>query len=177
MIVRIIEDAPDLLVPYIPEGAPLGFVDGDWPTASGKHPWSNRTNWHGHGCLMLQRPEDEYAIWHFWTGPQRDFACWYINLQERFRRTPIGYDTQDLELDVVVQPDSSWELKDDELMDERVAEGRWTAEKVAGIRRLGQDICARLDRGERWWPQEYRNWKPDPSWVVPQGYPPGWESV
>ena len=51
---------------------------------------------------MLQRPGDAYAIWHFWHGPEREFRGWYVNLQEPFRRTAQGYDTQDLELDIWV---------------------------------------------------------------------------
>ena len=40
--------------------------------------------------------------WVFWHGPERAFHGWYLNLQEPFRRTPQGYDTQDLELDIWV---------------------------------------------------------------------------
>ena len=85
-MVRVIEDTPERLVSYIPEGSPFGFAQGNWPTPDGKHPWSNRSRWTGHGCLMIQRPDDPYAIWHFWAGDKREFVCWYINLQEPFRR-------------------------------------------------------------------------------------------
>lgn len=54
---------------------------------------------------MVQRPGDPHAVWHFWTGPDREFTCWYINLQADFVRAAIGYDTQDFELDLVVFPD------------------------------------------------------------------------
>ena len=56
--------------------------------------------WQGHGVLMLQRPGDAYAVWVFWHGAEREFRSWYLNLQEPFRRTATGYDTQDLELDI-----------------------------------------------------------------------------
>ena len=174
-LVMIVEDSPDHLISYIPEGAPFGFPEGDWPTPTGTHPWSDRQNWQGHGCLMVQRPAASHAVWHFWEGPHRDFACWYINLQEPFRRTAIGYDTQDLELDIVVQPDGQWQLKDDELMDQRVEEGRWSSERVAAIRSEGARIAARLRAGERWWPERYRHWHPDPKWKVPDKLPTGWE--
>jgi hypothetical protein len=174
-LVKIVEDSPKQLVSYIPEGAPFGFPEGDWPTPSGTHPWSDRDCWQGHGCLMIQRPEDAYAVWHFWHGSNRDFVCWYINLQQPFRRTAIGYDTQDLELDIVVYPNDHWELKDDELMDQRVEEGRWSAQRVAEIRSEGQRIAARLRAGERWWPQEYRSWSPDSNWRVPDRLPIAWE--
>jgi hypothetical protein len=176
-IVKIIEDSPEHLISYIPEGSPFSFPDGDWPIPDGKHPWSGRQSWQGHGCLMIQKPENAYAIWHFWSGSKREFLCWYINLQEPFRRSAIGYDTQDLELDLVVYPDGRWELKDDELMDQRAVEGRWTEERVAEIRADAAKIAGRLETGERWWPSQWRDWKPDPSWVVPSDLPVGWETV
>jgi hypothetical protein len=45
-----------------------------------------------------------HAIWVFWHGPQREFRGWYVNLQEPFRRTSLGVDTQDLELDILIAP-------------------------------------------------------------------------
>lgn len=175
--VMIIEDSPEHLVSYIPEGSPFGFPPGNWPTPAGTHPWFGRSGWQGHGCLMIQRPGEDHAIWHFWGGRDREFLCWYINLQEAFRRTPVGYDTQDLELDLIVYPNGQWALKDDELMDQRVAEGRWTAERVADIRADGRRIAARLEAGERWWPDDYRRWTPNPDWSVPQELPAGWAAA
>lgn len=34
-VVFVVEDSPDLLVSYLPEGAPFGFADGDWPGPTG----------------------------------------------------------------------------------------------------------------------------------------------
>jgi predicted RNA-binding protein associated with RNAse of E/G family len=94
---------------------------------------------------MLQRPGDGYAVWVFWEGPERHFDSWYINLQEPFRRSELGYDTQDLELDIVVLPDLSWQLKDDDVSEERILEGRYTVEQMreagAGKQTHGPDRC------------------------------------
>lgn len=177
LLVKIVEDNDNYLISYIPEGSPFGFPAGDWPISGGKHPWADRSCWQGPGCLMIQQPGTAHAVWHFWNAPDREFACWYINLQEPFRRTSIGYDTQDLELDLVVYPDDQWVLKDEELLDVRVAEGRWTAARARDIRAIGKQLAASLDLGERWWPLEYRDWQPDPEWVVPDRLPDGWESV
>lgn len=174
--VFVVEDSPDRLVSYIAEGAEIGFVDGDWPTPSGLHPWHGRERWSGHGCLMVQRIGDPYAVWHFWTGPERAFTCWYLNLQADVARTSIGYDTQDFELDFVVFPDGSWLVKDLEVLDDRVAEGRFTAELVDWIRGLGDEISADLDAGHHWWDMSWRDWEPPTSWVNPQ-LPKGWAAA
>jgi Protein of unknown function (DUF402) len=165
--VIVVQDDPSLLATYIPEGAPLRFPPGDWPTPDGQHPWQANTSWEGHGVLMLQRPGEAYAVWVFWSGPNREFDCWYVNLQEPFRRTATGYDTQDLELDIVVSADASWTLKDDEVLEQRVREGRHTSEQVAATRAEAKRVTDELDAGRKWWSDDWARWRPDPKWPTP----------
>jgi len=176
--VLVVADEPDLLASYIPEGAPFGFPEGEWPTTNGLHPWHGRGLWEGHGVLMLQRPGDRCAVWHFWDGPEREFAGWYLNLQEPFRRTSLGYDTQDLELDVWIPADGcgSWSFKDDEQLEERVREGRFTADEIVAIRAEGSRIGVMLDAGERWWDDSWSRWSPPDEWTA-QPLPKGWDVV
>jgi hypothetical protein len=158
--VRVVQDTQDALVVFVEPGAPFTFPVGDWPTPDGRHPWHGKVGWQGHGCLMVQRPGEHHAVWHFWDGGSRDFSRWYINIQTAFRRTPDGFDTQDLELDLVVAPDRGWEMKDWELLDQRVAEGRYTPELAAWIRALGARLGRRLDTGDWWWDERWRDWSP-----------------
>jgi hypothetical protein len=169
--VIVVADEPELLATYIPEGAPLRFPAGEWPTPEGRHPWHGKERWLGHGVLMLQRPGESYAVWVFWSGPERRCRGWYVNLQEPFRRTAIGYDTQDLELDIWVPLEGGWKLKDDDVMEERVREGRFTTQQVADARALAARITGELDAGERWWSDEWAAWQPDAAWSTP-AFPP-----
>jgi len=164
--VFVVSDELDLLVTYLPEGAPFGFPDGPWPTVTGRHPWHGKARWEGHGVLMLQRPRDHYAVWHFWEEPERVFSGWYLNLQRPFRRTPIGYDTQDLELDVWIPAanDAAWSFKDDNLLETRVREGRFTAAEVEAIRRVGAEIATMLEAGVQWWDGDWSSWSPPAGW-------------
>jgi hypothetical protein len=172
-LVVVVEDTADLLVTYLPEGAPFAFPQ----SADGRaHPWAGRGGWEGHGVLMLQRPQESYAVWHFWDGPDRRFAGWYLNLQEPFRRTSVGYDTQDLELDVWIPAREPWRFKDEEKLEQRVRDGRYTAEQAAATRALGVEIGVMLDRGERWWSDEWTTFAPDASWRAPS-WPDGWEKA
>ena len=177
-VVLAVADEPDLLASYLPEGTPFGFPDGSWPTPNGRHPWHGRSCWEGHGVLMLQRPGDHYAVWHFWAGPEREFAGWYLNLQEPFRRTAAGYDTQDLELDVWIPADDngSWSFKDDDLLETRMTEGRFTAAEIEEIRDEGSRVGAMLDAGERWWDAEWSRWSPQGDWTA-KPLPEGWDVV
>jgi hypothetical protein len=171
--VVVVEDMPGQLVTYLPEEAPFAFP----ASADGRpHPWGSKRSWHGHGVLMLRRPQEAYAVWHFWDGPDRRFAGWYLNLEEPIRRTTTGYDTQDLELDIWIPVGEPWRFKDDEVLDERVRDGRYTPEQVAATRALGREIGAILDRGERWWDERWASFEPEPAWRG-LGFPPGWEEA
>lgn len=172
-VVIVVEDGEEFLASYLPEGAPFAFP----PSADGRpHPWGGRERWLGHGVLMLQRPGESYAVWHFWEGPTRRFSGWYLNLQEPHRRTEIGYDTQDLELDIWIPSDDAWRLKDEELVAERVEDGRFTAAQALEIHRLGDEIGRMLDRGEAWWDPAWAAFEPRPEWRAP-AFPHGWEEV
>lgn len=174
--VFVVEDSDEALVTYIAPGAEFGFPPGVWPTPDGRHPWSGRRGWSGHGALMVQKPGEHHAVWHFWTGPERTFAYWYVNLQTAFVRTAVGYDTQDLELDIVVQPDGRWTLKDLELLDQRVAEGRFSPQLARWVVSLGEQLTAELDAGRHWWDHRWADWSPNENWDSPL-LPPGWQGA
>ena len=157
--VRIVEDTPGLLASYICAGTPFTF-----PPYPEPHPWAGRDAWSGHGVLMLQRPGEAHAVWAFWDGTDREFAGWYINFQEPFRRTAEGYDTQDLELDIWIPAGGAWEWKDADVLDERLAEGRYTAAQVEEVWAEGRRVAADLDAGLRWWDPYWALWEPDPAW-------------
>jgi hypothetical protein len=166
----VVEDTPELLALYMPEGSPFGFADDFF---GGSHPWSSRSQWEGHGVLQLQRRGEMHAVWVFWHGPAREFRGWYVNLQEPSRRTSLGFDTQDLELDLVIGLDGAWHYKDDEKLEGWIARGRWTVREVAAIRREGERIAVELAAGRRWWSDEWAEWLPDPSWRAP-ALPAAW---
>lgn len=173
--VHVVEDTDEALVTYLATGAELGFPEGAWPTDDGRHPWSTRPSWEGHGTLMVQRPGEHHAVWHFWKGADRHLDCWYVNLQTAFVRTPIGYDTQDLELDLVVpgHDPSAWFTKDRELLDQRVVEGRFSPALRDWIVELGDRLAAELDAGRHWWDHRWARWSPPAEWVDTR-LPAGW---
>ena len=166
--VFVVADTSDHLVSFLAPGAPLRFPDGDWPTPDGRHPWAGRRQWDGHGCLMVQVPGEHHAVWHFWDGPARQFRHWYLNLQTSFVRTPTGYATQDLELDLIVAPDESVTVKDDELLEQRIADGRYHAELVDWIRRYGGAMTDRLDSRGPWWDRSWAGWTAPAEWRNPR---------
>lgn len=175
-MVNVVVDSSELLATYSPPGSAFHFPPGDWPTPNGLHPWHDYRGWQGQGTLMLQRPGDCYAVWHFWDGPEREFQGWYVNLESPFARTEIGFDTLDLELDIVVAPDHTWTMKDVDLLWQRRDEGRFSLREVRNILDLGDNIVRLLEAGDWWWEDGWVDWQPDPSWTIP-GIPEGWDRV
>jgi hypothetical protein len=169
----VVADEPDLLALYMPEGSPLRFAPDFF---GAPHPWSHKDRWHGHGVLQLQRPGEMHSVWVFWEGAERKLGAWYVNIQEPFRRSRFGFDTQDLELDIVVSPDGSWRYKDDERLEGWIERGRWTAAEVAEIRSEARRIGGLLENGNRWWSEEWAAWRPDPTWPQPT-VPDAWDRL
>jgi hypothetical protein len=163
----VVCDQPELLALYTPPAAPFDFPPGNWPTPDGLHPWRPRTQWEGHGMLSLQRPADWYAIFVFRHGPERRFEGWYVNMQEPFRRTDLGIDTQDLELDVLLPVGGGWTLKDDDVLERRVEEGRYTQEQVVHVRAEAARVVAEVEAGRQWWDPSWAAWEPDATWRAP----------
>ncbi|WP_233564865.1 ribonuclease FAU-1 family protein [Micromonospora musae] len=172
-----VEDSPELLALYLPSGAAFGFPEsGVFP--AGRHPWqlAGHQAWSGHGKLMLHHPGEAHSVDLFWSGPERAFTGWYFNLQDPLRRTPIGVDTLDHELDLWWGADAErYVWKDVELFAQRLVEGRYPGMAEA-IRAEGDRIAALLDAGQRWWDESWAAWTPDPSWLVPR-LPDGWHTV
>jgi Protein of unknown function (DUF402) len=171
---RVVLDEPELLVTYTPPGTPFAFPEGNWP--GGRHPWHGRDVWSGHGTLALHRPHDRYAVFVFWEEPGRRFACWYVNFQDSFRRTTIGFDTLDHELDLVIEPDGTWWLKDIAGLELRVADGRFTPAEADEIRAEAATVAQALAAGERWWAESWARWEPPPAWTAAP-MPAGWDAV
>lgn len=168
----VVEDNDEGHVVYVPEGAPM--ADGEHPV--GPHPWGANETWAGSGVLIVTPRDALYAIWHFWRGPGGEFSNWYVNFQRPAAATPIGFDTQDLELDIVVLPDGSWLFKDEDLFPQRVEEGKFSQATAAAVRAVAGDIAAELDRGQRRWDDKWVGWRPDPKWPRPV-LPSGWQDV
>ena len=106
--------------------------------------------WQGEGVLKLHRFGTHHSLWHFEDG-------WYVNLEEPWRASSVGWDTRDLALDIVVERDGSWRWKDEDHLAAAVERGwidsgracAWCAPKASACSRRGR--CRRAGR----------TWRPD----------------
>ncbi len=126
------------------------FEDAEWEVAT----------------LVLVRPGDWHAIWVSWLDDGTQWG-WYVNLQEPVRRTPIGFATMDLALDVLVGNDRSWRWKDEDELDTFVAMGVIDVAVAERIREEGLRVARRAERNQPPFSEPWPEWKPDPSWPLP----------
>lgn len=94
--------------------------------------------------------------------------CWYVNLETPRQRTPIGFDTMDHELDLVVSPDlSSWDWKDEAAFNALTAGSVFSPGEAAAIRAEGERVIAQLktEIPPAW--AAWADWKPPSDWGVP----------
>ncbi|MGW0830614.1 DUF402 domain-containing protein [Streptomyces prunicolor] len=84
------------------------LADGNWRL--GHWTWRDTTH------LQWVPPGSWFSVNAFFdaAGDGR-LTHWYVNFQQPMRRTPLGFDTFDLLLDLVVAPDlSRWDWKDED---------------------------------------------------------------
>jgi Protein of unknown function (DUF402) len=175
---HVVADDTDGLVLFQPVGSPFGFGAGDdWPTSTGRHPYDGRSSWVGEGVLGIHRAGDPYAVWHHWAGPERRFVCWYVNIQAPYLRAPIGIDSLDLELDLIVFPDGEVLVKDEEHVEASVGLGRFSEATGAAIHRIGASIREDVAAGRQWWDDRWVGWEPHPDLLVPPTLPVAWDAA
>jgi hypothetical protein len=162
---RIVEETPESLALWIPAGAP-----GKVPAGGLRIPeaeWELESSSPSQSQLCLARPGRAHSIYLFWQ-PGGALEHWYVNFEQPLRRTPLGVDTFDEKLDLIVAPDGSYRWKDEDELEEAAALGLVDADAVRAE-------AARVL--EEWpFPTGWEDWRPDPSWPIPQ-LPDGWDRV
>lgn len=161
---RVVADDDEALALFIPRGA----VYMKWSSQDGARrlvpgQWRRDT-------LRLMFPGEPYSIWLAWeaTDAGRHFSGYYVNLEEPFRRTEIGVDTNDHTLDIVVTPDLKWRWKDEDEFQRRLASGIYSLEFGGECRACALRVVDRVEA--RAWPFDgsLEEWTPEPGWPVPQ---------
>ncbi len=182
--VTVVRDDPEVLAVWMAPGTwcvkPV-LADG---TAVHREPLATRyrkprvtqiERWWGTGVLKLARPEEPWSVWLFWEAGWR-FKNWYVNLEEPRRRWEGGVDSEDHFLDISVNPDRSWDWRDEDEFAQAQADGLVGAELAGRVREAGARAVRLI---EEWgWPfrEHWQDWRPDPAWPVPT-LPEDWDRL
>ncbi len=159
----VVRDSDDVVALYIPPGAVhkrWGLVDGERRLLD--QAWRRET-------LRLMFPGATHSTWASWDNDEhgRTFRGYYVNMEEPFRRTAIGFDTNDHCLDIVVKPDLSWAWKDEEELERLIESGSYTHEFGEAVWREGKRVVEQIERRLPPFSDGWGEWQPDPAWGLP----------
>jgi hypothetical protein len=127
------------------------------------------TTWVRTDVLMLIQPGASHAVYLMREAGWGNMLCWYINLQDPITRTPIGYDTWDHVLDIVICPDrTGWRWKDEEEMAEAVVAGLLTAEEAQAARTEGERVLRIFEQYQSPFCDGWESWSPPDAWGIPK---------
>ena len=94
-----------------------------------------------------------------------------MNFEEPFRRTPIGFDTNDHTLDILVAPDFAWSWKDRDDFEALVASGHFSEEFGDELRASGERAVQAIESRAAPFSDGWETWMPPAEWPVPKLHP------
>jgi hypothetical protein len=175
----VVVDEPGLLMFAIPPGTrwfgPAGTQDGWIRLKAPGATWTlEPRRWTGAHVLSFAWPGSGHAVLHLWDDAWTP-RCWYVNVEAPLRRSAVGFDTFDQDLDVVIEPDrSSWRWKDEDVVAEGIRLGVYSEREAAAFRREAERGLRRVLERRPPFDREWDAWRPDPAWAPPV-LPDGWD--
>ena len=134
----VVEDAEEQITLFIPAGA-------HWmaPFRNGKRLKIQEAEYE-----LIEQPYKAHVLSFAWPGNSAAVLLfygsdwspshWYVNLEEPLRRSPVGFDTLDHKLDVIVELDGSWRWKDEDQLVDIIERGLLDPQE--------ESVCARRPR-------------------------------
>jgi hypothetical protein len=178
---RVVEDNDDVVALFIAAGSP--YKAGPKKTAAEKRrnpqgplppeerEWRNDT-------LRVMLPGRSHSVSLSWetAGGVRRLLKYFVNMEEPFRRTAVGFDTQDHTLDIEATPELAWRWRDEQELENHVGEGFFTAALATAARAEGQRAIEAMLRGEHVCVNGWGEWTPPREWPVPP-FVSGWDTA
>ena len=144
------------------------FVNEDWHLA--KYIWQTNR------LLLIFQPEMYYSTILFWNHERNNFLCYYINFQLPFERNHRALDTLDLDLDLIINPNFTYEWKDVDDYQKAIEHGVISPKWVQGIEEAKSEIFMQLENRRYPFDGSWLDWVPDPSWSPPK-LPENWDKI
>ena len=155
-----------VLLNHMP-GTPRRWTKDNWTLQD--------STWQCGEVLIVIRPDQQRATCVIWTR-DRKFSGWYVNMQSRLTRTPLGFDLRDHQLDILVEPNREWRWKDEEELDICVEQGRIGPDQAKAIRAEAQRAVEEIEKDEGPFAAGLVSWTPEPRLPRPT-MSPDWDDL
>jgi Protein of unknown function (DUF402) len=161
---RVLIDEPDVMAVVQPTGSPImrrdaqrggpngrSFIPGTWDGSRVASRWDRPPT------VRLRPVGRPYSVMRTWLVDEERFHGWYVNLEQPWRRTAVGFDSRDDVLDVTVADDlSRCRLKDVDELEFTVQVGMFTPADARSIHAAAATAIA--DVTDRRWPFDDTAW-------------------
>jgi predicted RNA-binding protein associated with RNAse of E/G family len=144
------------------------YIDSEWVL--------EELIWHTNRLLVLTKPGKYYSTMFFWDDTSNEFLCYYINFQTPYQRSPFGIDTLDLDLDLIINPDMSFEWKDIDDYEKGIETGVILPEWIEAVESAKIEIFDRLSKRKYPFDGSWLDWQPEKAWR-PSKFPQPWLEV
>ena len=132
--------------------------------------------WTDTNAVMFHRFGDAHSLWLARDDATLSLAWWYVNLEEPWRETAVGFDSRDHILDLYAGPDGEWHWKDEDELAWQIEQGLVPPEREAELRAEGERALERFRRRDPPLDQPWLDFRPDPSWSIPV-LPDNWRDL
>ena len=181
----VVKDSPQEIVLAVLPGAER-LTEEHYPQGknNGRRRWDFRSEdwclenfpWHTTRALQILEPAKFFSTIYFWDNASGEFLCYYINFQTPFKKKGQILDTLDLDLDLIIRPDYSFEWKDLDDYQKAIEAGMILPEWVHKVETTKEEIFGRLERREYPLDGSWINWKPDLKWLASK-LPEDWNKI
>lgn len=152
--------------PVLANGAALRSVPLEERFTAARRVEPELQPWRGEGILMLIPEDGAHSVWLFWREGG-GFWGWYVNLEQRHRRSGRTIDTRDHVLDLWCERQREWQWKDEDELELAVEHGFVTPELALEIRAEGERVGRMIERWEPPFSDRWENFRSDPGWPAP----------
>lgn len=109
-----------------------------------------------------------FSVTRIHDGDSGRLTCWYVNFERPPSWRADGWDTMDLALDLIVEPDGRWRWKDEDEYAHCRRLGLVSEAEHAAVERAREEAVDRVARRAGVFAEDPdATWLPDPGWPLP----------
>lgn len=176
----VVEDREDLLIEWVPAGTVVhsatsrGVSGRDSLARTDRQLASLETRRWNYRAGATRASKLSFVTEKAWSRVELtwlsdgSFLHWYVNFQRPVRRFELGYETMDLIVDIIVEPDLSWRWKDRECFDSAVERGVFEAATAEGVMEECDRVLGMLAGGTGPFDPRWRSWETPSDWDIPK---------
>jgi predicted RNA-binding protein associated with RNAse of E/G family len=116
--------------------------------------------------LAFQLPDTYFSVMVFFRE-SGELGKWYVNFERPYRRTAIGFDTSDLLLDLVIEPDGTCRWKDEDEYQQGRRLGIVDVTDHAEVEKAREQALGMFARRIGPFEERWVSWRHDPNWTIP----------